>query len=47
MAHDGLKDAHQWLLQMMLQVMLEVNGKVVLKGKDGVLCLLPGLGPFG
>ena len=32
---------------MMLQVVLEVDGQVVLQGKDGVLCLLPCLGSLG
>ena len=31
----------------MLQVVLEVNGQVVLQGKDGVLRLLPCLGSLG
>ena len=29
---------------MVLQVVLEVNGQVVLQGKDWILCFLPRLG---
>ena len=42
--HDRLKDAHQGFGQVVLQVVLAVNGQVVLQVLDGVLCLLIGPG---
>jgi hypothetical protein len=41
---DGFKDAHEWLCEVVVQVVLHVNGQVVLEGIDGVLCLLIRLG---
>lgn len=37
LAQNGLKDAQQWLGQLLLQVVLSVDGQTVLQHKQGVL----------
>ena len=45
--HHGLKDAHDGLADVVLQVVLEVDRQVVLQRKDRVLRLLECLGSLG
>jgi hypothetical protein len=45
--HDGLEEALEGQLQVVVQVVLEVNGQVVLQRVDGILCLVIRLYPLG
>lgn len=45
--HDGPKEALQGQLQVVLQVVLEVDGQIVLQCIDGVLRLVICLHPLG
>lgn len=45
--HDRAEQAREGQLQVVIQVVLEVNGQVVLQGIDGVLCLVIRLHSLG
>lgn len=38
---DGFEDAREWLLQVVLEIVLAINGQVVLQSVDRILTLLP------